>query len=253
MLGVMIFAIGVLALGRCVSNCIAAESARQETERARLALENRMAEVEAGEIATDKPLSDDLGDAFPGMTMKQSRVPVVAKTEKNVIITGLYEVDLEVDWQSENEPQARKISFYVLRRIAAGNFRISIFDFRLAPRGKRRSVSVAAFPRVARIADHAQPATPPIEIRRTRTRIIGENRKSSLRAFTLLEVMLAVMVMALIAISIYRFVVDDLQAIKISTDDTTRKGAVQALVAVLQEEFCNLPPEPAERLRRRSP
>jgi len=61
-------------------------------------------------------------------------------------------------------------------------------------------------------------------------------------AFTLLEVMLAVMIMALIAVSIYRFVETDLQAIKISTDDTTQKGAVQALVAVLQEEFCNLPP-----------
>ena len=54
--------------------------------------------------------------------------------------------------------------------------------------------------------------------------------------------MLAVMVMALIAVSIYRFVLTDLQSIKISTDETTRKSAVQALVAVLQEEFSNLPP-----------
>ncbi len=116
MLGVMIFSIGVLSLGRCVGNCIAAEGARQETERARLALENRMDEIEAGEIAIDKPLSEDLGDAFPGMTIKQSRIPVVAKNEKNAVITGLYEVDLEVDWKSDNQPQARKISFYVLRQ-----------------------------------------------------------------------------------------------------------------------------------------
>jgi Tfp pilus assembly protein PilV len=115
MLGVMIFALGVLALGQCVGNCVAAESARQETERARLALENRMAEIEAGEISTSKPLSEPLGDAFPGMTIRQSRVPVAAKTEKNVVIAGLYEVDLEVDWQSDNQPQARKVSFYVLR------------------------------------------------------------------------------------------------------------------------------------------
>ncbi len=115
MLGVMIFAVGVLAIGRCVGNCVTAESARQETERACLALENRMAEVEAGEIGTDKPLSDDLGDAFPGMTMKQTRTRVAAKTEKNEVITGLYEIDLEVDWQSGNEHQAKKISFYVLR------------------------------------------------------------------------------------------------------------------------------------------
>jgi len=54
MLGVMVFALGVLALGRSLSNCVVAESARQETERARLALANRMAEVEADEISTEK-------------------------------------------------------------------------------------------------------------------------------------------------------------------------------------------------------
>jgi len=115
MLGVMIFSMGVLALGRCVSNCITAESVRQETERARLALENRMAEVEAGQIATNKDISEDLGDSFPGMTIKQTRHPVPAKNEKQEVINGLYEVDLEVDWTSENEPQSRQLSFYVLR------------------------------------------------------------------------------------------------------------------------------------------
>jgi hypothetical protein len=98
-----------------VSNCITGESVRQETERARLALENRMAEVEAGQVATDKSLSEDVGDSFPGMTIKQSRRPVSAKNEKQQIITGLYQVDLEVDWTSENEPQSRNLSFYVLR------------------------------------------------------------------------------------------------------------------------------------------
>ena len=115
MIGVAVFVMGVLVLGRCVSNCIDAESMRQESERARLALENRMAEVEAGEVATDKALSDDIGDSFPGMTMKQSRRPVAAKNEKGDEIQGLYEVDLEVDWTSENEPQSKAISFYVLR------------------------------------------------------------------------------------------------------------------------------------------
>ena len=66
--------------------------------------------------------------------------------------------------------------------------------------------------------------------------------RSARSAFTLLEVMLAVMVMALVAFAIYRFVLTDLQAIKLSTDDTVRKAAVQALVAVLKEEFSNLPP-----------
>jgi prepilin-type N-terminal cleavage/methylation domain-containing protein len=69
------------------------------------------------------------------------------------------------------------------------------------------------------------------------------------RAFTLLEVMLAVMVMALVTISIYRFVESSLQAVKLSSEDTIQKQAVQSLVAVLDEEFRNLPPQEANVLR----
>jgi prepilin-type N-terminal cleavage/methylation domain-containing protein len=115
MIGVMIFALGVLALGRCVSNCITAETVREETQRACRALENRMAEVEAGVVPTDKDRNDDLGSDFPGMKMKQTRKAVGAKNEKNVDLTGLYQINLEVDWTSDNQPQARTISFYVLR------------------------------------------------------------------------------------------------------------------------------------------
>jgi hypothetical protein len=115
LLGVMIFALGVLALGRCVSNCVGAEMAREECELARQALENRMAEVEAGSIPIDKDRTDDLGEGFPGMTMKQSRHPLNVKNEKNQDIMGLYQMDLEVDWTSGNEPESRAISFYVLR------------------------------------------------------------------------------------------------------------------------------------------
>jgi len=53
--------------------------------------------------------------------------------------------------------------------------------------------------------------------------------------------MLAVMIMALVGIAIYRFVEMQLVAIKFSTENTVRKGAIQALAAVLQSEFSNLP------------
>jgi hypothetical protein len=114
-LGVLIFAMGVLALGRCVGNCITAEAARQESERARLALGNRMAEIEAGEVPSDRTRSDDLGESFPGMTMKQSRHTVPAKDDKGGQLLGLYEVDLEVDWTSGTEPESKSLAFYVLR------------------------------------------------------------------------------------------------------------------------------------------
>ena len=50
MLAVAIFAIGVITLGRCVSNCIAAERLVQEDALARRALENRWAEIESGAV-----------------------------------------------------------------------------------------------------------------------------------------------------------------------------------------------------------
>jgi prepilin-type N-terminal cleavage/methylation domain-containing protein len=72
----------------------------------------------------------------------------------------------------------------------------------------------------------------------------GANRKG----FTILEVMLAVMVMALVIVAIYRMVTTSLQSIKISIDDDAQKGAVQALAAVLQEELSNLPAGEANAL-----
>lgn len=53
--------------------------------------------------------------------------------------------------------------------------------------------------------------------------------------------MLAVMVMALVGVSIYRFVVTDLQAIQIATADSARKSALQSLVSVLQDQMLSLP------------
>ena len=116
MLGVAIFAIGILALGRCVSNCVAAETARQEMDRARLALENRMAQIEAGQVPTTKDLSDPLDGAFTGMTLKQTRTRVAAKNEKGLPLANLYKVNLELDWMSGNEPESRTLFFYVMRQ-----------------------------------------------------------------------------------------------------------------------------------------
>jgi type II secretory pathway component PulJ len=115
MLGVLIFAIGVLSLGRCVDNCISAEAARNEDQRARLALENRMAQIEAGEVNISQLKTDKLEGMFAGMTLKQSRKPLGAKNEKNEPLNGLYQVEVEANWMSGKEPQSKKLSFYVLR------------------------------------------------------------------------------------------------------------------------------------------
>jgi hypothetical protein len=114
LLAVAIFALGVLALGRCVEACVRAETLKEEYARARRALENRMVEIEAGAVPlTDKAATEELKGMFAGLTLKQSRQPLKRKNEKDQEITGIYVVSLEVGWTSQNEPQSQALQFYV--------------------------------------------------------------------------------------------------------------------------------------------
>ena len=116
LIGVMIFAVGVLALGKCVNNCLAAQIATAEDQRARLALENRMAEIEAGEVKVEgSPKKEKLAGMFDGMEILQKKTPTKLKNENDKLLDNLYVIDLEVSWMSGNEPQSKSLSFYVLQ------------------------------------------------------------------------------------------------------------------------------------------
>jgi hypothetical protein len=113
-LAVTIFSIAVLALGKCVDNCMRAEILKEQDSRARRLLENRMAEIEAGSVALDdKATTTVLKDAFEGMTLKQSRAPLKRKNEKDQDIVGLYEVTLDLSWAYRGDKQLRSLAFYV--------------------------------------------------------------------------------------------------------------------------------------------
>lgn len=64
----------------------------------------------------------------------------------------------------------------------------------------------------------------------------------SARAFTLLEVVLAVAIIAMMTFSIYRFVEGSLRAIALSTEQSTDDVAMQALISVIQAQLQTLPP-----------
>lgn len=115
MLGVAIFSIGVIALGRCFNNCLNAEMVRAEDQRARLALQNRMAEIESGSVLIDEPKTEPLEGQFTGITLQQSRTALKLKNENGQDLPGLYEVKLAASWTSDRQPQAKELSFYVLR------------------------------------------------------------------------------------------------------------------------------------------
>ena len=122
MLAVAIFAIGVITLGRCVSNCIAAERLVQEDALARRALENRWAEIESGAVVLgaqgggSTSSTDELKGPFAGMKLKTVIVPVEKKNEKEEKIAGISAVTLTVAWESGGEEQSKELIFYVYPR-----------------------------------------------------------------------------------------------------------------------------------------
>jgi type II secretory pathway component PulJ len=115
-LAVAIFSLGVLGLGSAVNNCLIAQRIKQEDLRARLALHNRMAEIEAGSIPLNDAPAEELKGAFEGMKIRQSRVPLVRKNEKEQDITGIFVVTLEILWESQGEKLSRELTFYVYPR-----------------------------------------------------------------------------------------------------------------------------------------
>ncbi len=62
------------------------------------------------------------------------------------------------------------------------------------------------------------------------------------KAFTLLEVMLAVWIIGLIAVSMFRFVNINLQAVRVSTDRGARQESLRALTALVQGQLNGLAP-----------
>ena len=116
MLAVAIFALGVLALGGAVHNCLIAQHMAQDDVRARLALGNRAAEIEAGSVKLADSTVEDLKGAFEGMKLKQTRVPLKRKNEKDQEITGIYAVTLEVSWKADGQDLTRELDFYVYPR-----------------------------------------------------------------------------------------------------------------------------------------
>lgn len=115
MIGVLIFSIGVLGMARAVNNCLGAERLKNEDQCARLALENRMAEIEAGAVVVEDAKSEQLKGQFRAITMKQSRKPFPEKGDKNQKLSGLYIIDLEASWTAQFGVHSKELTFYVYR------------------------------------------------------------------------------------------------------------------------------------------
>lgn len=61
------------------------------------------------------------------------------------------------------------------------------------------------------------------------------------RAFTLLEVLIATMIIAMLTMTLYRFLGSNLNAIRMSTDLSDEREATQAVVRLIESQLLNLP------------
>lgn len=116
LLAVAIFALGVLALGRCVSNCVAAEHAKMEDAQVRRLLVNRIAEIEAGVVPPTAATTEALAGPVRGLTLTQSSVPLAKKNETGQELAGLVAVTLTASWRSDGDNHVREQTFYAYVR-----------------------------------------------------------------------------------------------------------------------------------------
>jgi prepilin-type N-terminal cleavage/methylation domain-containing protein len=114
LIGVAIFAVGVLALGRCVENCLNASALNAEDERVRLILSNRMAEIQATPGFPDAAKEMKINTGYDVVKLIQKTVPAGLK-EDNLELNGINLVTLSVQWTRDGNAQSRQLQFYVYR------------------------------------------------------------------------------------------------------------------------------------------
>ena len=115
LLGVAIFAIGVLALGRAVQNCLNASTLSAEENVVQQILSNRMAEIQAARGVPDQAKEFKLNSGYGPVKLIQKSVPAELTELNKTMLNGINLVTLIAQWQRGGVSQSRQIRFYVYR------------------------------------------------------------------------------------------------------------------------------------------
>jgi Tfp pilus assembly protein PilV len=115
LLGLAIFVIGVLMLGRAVQNCLNATILSAEDARVRQILLNRMTEIQATPGFPDDRKETKINTGYGDVNLIQSTEPAGLKDDKDLEMGGINRVTLRVEWTRGRVAQSRKIEFYVYR------------------------------------------------------------------------------------------------------------------------------------------
>jgi hypothetical protein len=115
LLGVAIFALGVISLGRAVQNCINASSISAEENVVRQILSDRMAVVQAASVVPDAEKEFKINTSYGKVILTQKAAAAALTEPDNTIITGINLVTLTARWEHAGIPQSKQIQFYVYR------------------------------------------------------------------------------------------------------------------------------------------
>ena len=115
-LGVAIFAVGVLALGRTVENCLNASMLNAEEEAVRQILSNRMAEVQAAPGFPDRAKEFKIQSGYGVVKLVQKSAPANLTEPGGIQLNGINLVTLTAQWERGGSSQSKQIKFYVYRQ-----------------------------------------------------------------------------------------------------------------------------------------
>jgi Tfp pilus assembly protein PilV len=115
LLGVAIFAIGVLALGRAVENCLNASTLSAEENVVQQILSNRMAEIQAARGVPDQAKEFKINSGYGPVKLIQKSAPAELTEPNKTMLNGINLVTLIAQWQRGGVSQSRQIRFYVYR------------------------------------------------------------------------------------------------------------------------------------------
>jgi Tfp pilus assembly protein PilV len=115
LLGLTIFVVGVLALGRAVENCLNASLLSEEDNRVRLLLSNRMAEVQATPQTPDASKEDKIDTGYGIVRLIQKAQPKELQNADDTVVDGITQVTLTAEWTRAGVKQDKQVVFYVYR------------------------------------------------------------------------------------------------------------------------------------------
>jgi hypothetical protein len=115
LLGITIFALGVIALGHAVENCLNASTINAEEGVVRQILSNRMAEIQATRDVPEDSKEFKVDSNYGPIKVVQKIAAAELTEPDNTVVNGLYVVTLTAQWQRSGGPQSKQIQFYVYR------------------------------------------------------------------------------------------------------------------------------------------